>query len=84
MNATTLGYLSLVNEIEALKTPEEVYEIAHLKEVIEFAEKTKANCILLSCTHFSYIVDEIRKHTHIAVIDLDSELQKIIESKSKV
>lgn len=69
----SLGFLSLVNKIEKYENKNEIIEQAAVKELIAFFEKIepeiKSKAIILACTHFPYIKEEIISMTNLPVVD---------------
>lgn len=69
----SLGFLSLVNKIEKYGNKNEIIEQAAVKELIAFFEKIepeiKSKAIILACTHFPYIKEEIISMTNLPVVD---------------
>lgn len=69
----SLGFLSLVNKIESCETKEEIMREAGIKDMFTFFEKVepqiKSKAVLLACTHFPYIKEEIIATTNLNVVD---------------
>lgn len=69
----SLGFLTLVNKIESCRTKDDILEQAAIKEMLSFLEKIepqiKSKAVILACTHFPYIKDEIISMTNLTVID---------------
>ena len=78
INITTLGYLSLVNQIEMKLPPSTIFHSSGLNKILEFAKETNIDLILLACTHFPYISNILRQNSGIDVLDLDNEMKKLI------
>lgn len=76
----SVGFLGLVNKIEQHKDKQVIIEKSAIKELLSFFEKTEieinSKAIILACTHFPYIKDEIISMTTIPVID---PAEKMIE-----
>lgn len=69
----SLGFLSLVNKIESCESREEILREAGIKHMFSFFEKVepqiKSKAVLLACTHFPYIKEEIIATTNLNVVD---------------
>lgn len=69
----SLGFLTLVNKIESCRTKDDILEQAAIKEMLSFLEKIepqiKSKAVILACTHFPYIKDEIISMTNLTIID---------------
>lgn len=78
----SLGFLTLVNKIETCVSKNEITEQAALKELFAFFEKVEPEidnrAVILSCTHFPYIKDEIVSMTNLAVVDPAEEMIKFL------
>ncbi len=76
----SLGFLSLVNKIEKYENKNEIIKQAAIKELIDFLEKIepeiKSKAIILACTHFPYIKEEIISMTTLEIVD---PAEKMIE-----
>jgi glutamate racemase len=64
-----LGLLPLVVEIEKSTPPEKIIENFSLKSIIEFYNWNSVDAIILGCTHFPYLHEELKKYTDIPIID---------------
>ncbi len=64
-----LGILPLVVEIEKGTPPREIIDKFCLKDLMAFFTDNKAGAVILGCTHFPYLKDELEKLTTLPVID---------------
>lgn len=74
INTITYGNLSIVNSIEEGKSPRQIIEDLNLDGLLKYFEsikdkRYKIDSIILACTHFSYLTDELNKITKIKIID---------------
>lgn len=69
----SLGFLTLVNKIETCNNKKDILQQSGIPEMIKFFEKVepeiKSKSLILACTHFPHIKDEIEKLTNLKVID---------------
>lgn len=83
-NTISIGNMSIVELIEESKTPKEIIELLNLKDFIKYLEnisidRYKIDTLLLGCTHFPYIKDELLNITKLNIIDPSSDMiDKII------
>ncbi|WP_039856398.1 aspartate/glutamate racemase family protein [Peptoniphilus sp. oral taxon 386] len=73
-NTISVGNMSIVQMIEAGFTPKEIVEGLNLDGFLNYLEnikigKYKVDSIILGCTHFPYIRDELKKRTSLIIID---------------
>jgi Asp/Glu/hydantoin racemase len=64
-----LGALPMVIEIEKGTAPGKIVEKISLKSVMEFFNGNRVEAIILGCTHFPYLHNELEKLTDITIID---------------
>lgn len=64
-----LASLPLAQEIEAGVSPKELMETNGLKDLIAFFEKNHVEAIVLGCTHFPYLMQELSACATVPVID---------------
>ncbi|EJU22132.1 Asp/Glu/Hydantoin racemase [Peptoanaerobacter stomatis] len=74
VNTICYGNVSIVESIEAKKTPIDIIKELNINGFIHYIEninssKFKVDSILLGCTHFPYIKEEIEKITNLKIID---------------
>ena len=65
----SIGMLSLVWSIENKLNPHEIIEKHNLNVICDWFWHNCAEAILLGCTHFPYIYDELIKVSPIPIID---------------
>ena len=64
-----LGALPVVVDIENGTLPENIIEKFSLKSIMEFFNANSVGVIILGCTHFPYLREELAKLTGILIID---------------
>lgn len=74
INTISYGNLSIVQSIEEKTEPKEIVRLLNLKGLIEYLEgiedeRYKVDSIILGCTHFPYLKEEIEKLTNLKIID---------------
>lgn len=79
----SIGNLSIVKEIETAKDPADIIKDLALDRLIQYIESIKIDeykidSLILACTHFSYIADEIKKITDLEVIDPSEDMVRRI------
>lgn len=78
----SLGFLSLVNRIESCKTKKDILEQTALQELFTFFEKIEPQiekrAVILACTHFPYIKDEIISLTNLKIIDPANKMIELL------
>ena len=77
----TFWFLELVEKIETSLPPGRICKDMGLEKITQFAEINNSEVILLSCTHFPYIKEELQKYTYLPILDLDTGLKKILSWK---
>ena len=78
INITGMTFLEIVKEIEKGTLPEVIAEKFHFDKLTEYLKNLGNEAILLGCTHFPYIENEIRKRSDMEVINPSQEmLEKI-------
>ena len=74
------GNMSIVRAIEDGLTPSEICEKCRLADLLSYMEACGAEAVLLGCTHFPYLADELAKFTDLPLIDpADSMFDAFIE-----
>ena len=63
------GNMAIVRAIEDGLTPAEIVEECGLADLVRYMETSGAEAIVLGCTHFPYIRDELAKLTKLPLID---------------
>ena len=80
INVVGLTFLEVVKEIEKGILPEKISQKFNFDGLVKYLETLNVEAIVLGCTHFPYIVDEIRKRTNIKIINpADKMVSKILE-----
>lgn len=76
----SLGFLSLVEEIEKKTSPEKIVDKLNLKDLFGFFNgmENKADGIILACTHFPYMKDAFKRLTDIEILDPAEDMIKRI------
>lgn len=86
LNLITIGILPVVVEIEAKKDPKDIIDNLALERLFKFLEDVRIGdgekkSIVLGCTHFPYLKEEIKKITKLEILDpadgMIDELKKI-------
>ncbi len=76
------GNMQLVSAIEAKRSPGEIIERLGIKELIRFYEKSRCECLILGCTHFPYLKDELKRITDLPIVDpAEKMFEKLISNK---
>ncbi len=66
---TGLTLLEMVKEIEMGTLPHEIAEKFNFSGISEYFKSTGSEAVILGCTHFPYIKEELQKYTEIEIID---------------
>ncbi len=78
----SLGYLHLVNSIEKFQKKEEIIKASALVELFQFLNalpKNKNRVVLLGCTHFPYLKEELQKISRHLIVDPSDIMVSILE-----
>jgi len=75
---TGMHNINIVREIENEKNPNKIIVDNALFEFVQMIERLQCECIVLACTHFSYIKLELLALTQLPLLDIDSELLKLL------
>ena len=65
-----LSMLELVKAIEAKNSPDKIVADFDFKNLFNYFEQTKVEAVVLGCTHFPYIKEELEKITELPIIDV--------------
>ena len=76
INITGMTFLEIVKEIEKGTLPEVIAEKFHFGKLMEYLKNLGNEAILLGCTHFPYIENEIRKRYDMEVINPSQEMME--------
>lgn len=68
-NVIGIGILQLAIEIEKGTPADLIVEQFGLKSILDFYNKMKVDVIILGCTHFPYLYDELNKYSSIPILD---------------
>jgi len=68
-NVIGIGILPVVMEIEKGVSAEKIIEKFALRNVMEFFNFIKVDVVLLGCTHFPYLHNELKKYASIPILD---------------
>ncbi len=68
-NVIGLGILPVVIDIEKGVSPEEIIQKFALENVMEFYNSIKVDVVILGCTHFPYLYNELKKYASIPILD---------------
>ncbi|HZJ99970.1 MAG TPA: racemase [Tissierellaceae bacterium] len=78
----SISALPLVVEIEGKNPKKEIFNRLALDKLLDWAEDIDIDGILLGCTHFPYIIDELSASTRISIIDpADKMLERLKRGK---
>ncbi|MBU5668666.1 aspartate/glutamate racemase family protein [Peptoniphilus sp. MSJ-1] len=80
-NTITMGNLGIVEEIEKKISPEEIVNKLALGKLFYYfneIQENKLDLIILGCTHFPYIKEELEKLTHIEILDPADEMIEML------
>ncbi len=79
----SIWYLELVNSIELEEMPKTIISHLGLNDILKFSNNINIDFILLACTHFPYITDELKKWTKIRILDLNEGFEKILRKTTQ-
>lgn len=65
-----LSMLELVKAIEDKNSPDKIVADFDFKNLFNYFEQTKVEAVVLGCTHFPYIKEELEKITKLSIIDV--------------
>ena len=68
------GNMAIVRAIEDGRSPEEIVESCGIAHLVRYFETCGAEALVLGCTHFPYIKQEVEKLTDLPVIDPADEM----------
>ncbi|HSQ87524.1 aspartate/glutamate racemase family protein [Romboutsia sp.] len=80
-NVIGIGILPLVIEIEKGISAEKIVEKFSLKNVMEFYNSIQVDVVILGCTHFPYLYNELKKYTTIPILDPAELMYEMIINK---
>ncbi|MGX7089325.1 glutamate racemase [Gemella morbillorum] len=76
-----LSMLELVKAIEAKNSPDKIVADFDFKNLFNYFEQTKVEAVVLGCTHFPYIKEELEKITKLSIIDVGIFMIESLKSK---
>ena len=65
-----LSMLELVKAIEDKNSPDKIVADFDFKNLFNYFEQTEVEAVVLGCTHFPYIKEELEKITELPIIDV--------------
>ena len=65
-----LSMLELVKAIEEKNSPHKIVADFDFKNLFNYFEQTEVEAVVLGCTHFPYIKEELEKITELPIIDV--------------
>ena len=79
VNTISIGNMSIVESIEEKKSPKQIIEELNLVGFIKYLEninhpKYKTDTLILGCTHFPYLKNEIKLLTKLNIIDANDDM----------
>lgn len=74
----TIGILPLVNSIEKHLPPQEIIKYHNLDSVCKWFEKNYCEAILLGCTHFPYLLKELKELSNIPIIEPSKRMLELL------
>ena len=75
------GNMAIVRAIEDGLSPAEVVETCGLADMVKYMESCGAEAIVLGCTHFPYIREELAKLTDLPLIDPADKMYEALTDK---
>ena len=76
-----LSMLELVKAIEEKNSPHKIVADFDFKNLFNYFEQTKVEAVVLGCTHFPYIKEELEKITKLSIIDVGIFMIESLKSK---
>ena len=73
-----MGHLAIVRDIEAGYSPAEIIRRQGLIELARFFEAAGAQAWILGCTHFPYLLEELKQYTSLPIIDPAEEMYRAL------
>ena len=70
------GNMAIVNSIEHGLAPEEIIEKCGLRHFVDYLAACGSPALLLGCTHFPYLKEELRGYCRIPLVDPADEMYK--------
>lgn len=76
-----LSMLELVKAIEDKNSPDKIVADFDFKNLFKYFEQTEVEAVVLGCTHFPYIKEELEKITKLSIIDVGIFMIESLKSK---
>ena len=76
-----LSMLELVKAIEERNNPAKIVSDFDFKNLFNYFEQTEVEAVVLGCTHFPYIKEELEKITKLSIIDVGIFMIESLKSK---
>ena len=76
-----LSMLELVKAIEEKNSPHKIVADFDFENLFNYFEQTKVEAVVLGCTHFPYIKEELEKITKLSIIDVGIFMIESLKSK---
>jgi glutamate racemase len=70
---------ALVYQIEELLPPEEIVEDLNMRKFLQYFTEMKAEVLILGCTHFPYVYEQIRDAVRVPIIDPGKRMLELLE-----
>lgn len=77
------GNMSIVRAIEDGYTPAEIVEKCGLEHLLRYMEACGSEAVVIGCTHFPYIKDELAKLTSLPLVDPADEMFDAMLSEAR-
>ena len=76
-----LSMLELVKAIEDKNSPDKIVADFDFENLFKYFEQTEVEAVVLGCTHFPYIKEELEKITELPIIDVGVFMINSIENR---
>ena len=76
-----LSMLELVKAIEEKNSPHKIVADFDFENLFKYFEQTEVEAVVLGCTHFPYIKEELEKITKLSIIDVGIFMIESLKSK---
>ena len=76
-----LSMLELVKAIEDKNSPDKIVADFDFKNLFKYFEQAEVEAVVLGCTHFPYIKEELEKITKLSIIDVGIFMIESLKSK---
>ena len=73
----------LVYAIEDLLPPEQICDDLNLREFLRYFTGMNAEVLILGCTHFPYVLEQIRGAVNVPIIDPGSRMLEMLDRESE-